>query len=152
MKKTIEEKIKELDAMQIKTSKRIADILDSLYEQVEELFKKISICGICGSCTACYSDNSNEEQGVILGDLAFTDGGPCYGKGVFIKTDNYDIWERIYTIDKDSLEQKFSPEYKIEIINSIKNIKNAIEEKINSEKKIKNILDSLESEVRLIKE
>jgi len=81
----LEERIKKL--IEARQNRRVtwARVLGELHEQLEDAFEEIRILGCCGHCTACYNQPCHEE-GIILGKLAFTDGGNCYAPAVCIDT------------------------------------------------------------------
>jgi len=81
----LEERIKKL--IEARQNRRVtwARVLGELHEQLEDAFEEIRILGCCGHCTACYNQPCH-ETGLILGKLAFTDGGNCYFPAICIDT------------------------------------------------------------------
>lgn len=82
----LEERIKKLIEARRNRRETWARVLGELHEQLEDAFEEIRILGCCGHCTACYNQPCHEE-GIILGKLAFTDGGNCYAPAVCIHTE-----------------------------------------------------------------
>ena len=82
----LEERIKKLTEARQNRRATWAKTLGKLHEQLEGAFEEIRILGACGHCTACYNQPFHEE-GLILGKLAFTDGGNCYAPAVCIHTE-----------------------------------------------------------------
>lgn len=129
--KNLDQKIAELSNRKREVEKTLSKILDDLYEKLEPSFDVENIMGECCNCTSCLN-SYQPEKAIVLGALAFTDGGPCYVPTVCIKVNwNWESdWVSIHKIGKVMT----SSVHINRIIDSLKKIDNEIEAKIKVEK------------------
>ena len=82
---TLDEKIQKLIKARQNRRATWVKVLGELHGKLGDAFEEIRILGPCGHCTACHNKPFS-EKGIILGKIAFTDGGNCYFPAVCIDT------------------------------------------------------------------
>ncbi len=128
---TLDEKIKHLINLRGKKRQALATTLQEIDAQVQELFERKNIAGQCGNCTGCLN-TANDERGVTIGKLSFSDGGTCYRAHVRLTVDGeYGTHKKwIYNLDSKSFGENVTLEDIEAAIVAVSEIESKIDELI----------------------
>jgi len=128
---TIEQKIVKIFEAKANRKKYFEDVLGDLYQKLEPIFSKKEIFGNCGECAGCLNKGNN-EYGIFVGNLAFSNGGHCY-KGRVGQFDDERILNEVAFLSEGKWKMNDSADYSLLRINlNAEMLKNSLDKKIKN--------------------